>query len=435
MRRLIFIIAITIFFVSGIYSQRIDNSSYTYDNSWTTPQGTTFYVWDLNVTDWTPGEKSTIRNGEDTAYPDATRIKDPTAEYNCHFYSLETSFNASNKQWLNFPDVYLDDCSFLEVTNNNTNNRVLYYLTDSSFYVHSGVATATSGVIKSKWGKGSLMSHEIEDCIYAELGDYEIEKFRKTIVLQGSASVNCTSETYTSDIISGYTSSWSKSSNLSITSSYGSATVTPTNGGSGYVSQTVTKTGCSNRVFTKSLSVTDDVPDTPTSITEVFIDPCINSLLEFDVVDNNDQGTTYNWTVSGPGSIDSGQGTSTIFVDTDSYTGYLTVGVRAQNVCGNSSYIYNYNTTIDCDGGGQQEMSLSPIPTAQYLEVDISETSTEEPEAYTVIVLDLYNGIKKSTTMRSTKKNIYVGDLQDGIYIMVLRNNKKVLRKKFVIKK
>mgnify|MGYP000418671782 CR=1 FL=1 len=114
-----------------------------------TPCGT--YVGHTHPSpDWTSAEKAAINALEDSTYPQAIRIGDPTRSYNCHSYVWGTS-----AEWFDYPTAYIS--AYVEDANGT-------YLTFdgciTTYPTHSAIIDEDdTTLLRSKWGSGSLMKH------------------------------------------------------------------------------------------------------------------------------------------------------------------------------------------------------------------------------------------------------------------------------------
>lgn len=102
-------------------------------------------------------------------HPYATLISSSSNKYNCHSYAWHNE-STTNSVWLNSMnystnvfqlDKYWTNDLFVEVPSSVANGRV-YYEASNPEYSHSAVVLP-SGKLRSKWGAGPLMEHDLYD--------------------------------------------------------------------------------------------------------------------------------------------------------------------------------------------------------------------------------------------------------------------------------
>lgn len=103
-------------------------------------------------------------------YTSAVLVQQPSPKYNCHSYAWHNQ-TTGNKYWINFPDIYIDDGSYVFKDTPAANRKITYKPQNSLIYSHSGiVVTAGSSdsttTIVSKWGYNATFRHKVDDCPY-----------------------------------------------------------------------------------------------------------------------------------------------------------------------------------------------------------------------------------------------------------------------------
>lgn len=98
-------------------------------------------------------------------YPNATKLREATTNYNCHSYAWHLQ-TLPNVFWINDPSPYMTDGSYAYVgTSPTANKQKVFY--DYGDNAHSGIVTNyKTQQITSKWGEGPLVSHNVYDCPY-----------------------------------------------------------------------------------------------------------------------------------------------------------------------------------------------------------------------------------------------------------------------------
>lgn len=102
-------------------------------------------------------------------YPSASQDAPIDPSYNCHSYAWYQQSTA-NKCWIDFPDAYVTDGSYVSATP-AAGNRITYYDSALQQYSHSGIlisgGTSPSNIrVRSKWGMLGLIIHNADDCPY-----------------------------------------------------------------------------------------------------------------------------------------------------------------------------------------------------------------------------------------------------------------------------
>lgn len=144
-----------------------------------TPAGSIFSV--LKITnDMNEEDKRDLEELHLSMYDDITLISPATQKYNCHSYAFLDQ-KSTNQYWIEKPDVYLTDGSYI-LSNGLSGDRVVYY--KNSTIIHSGIVGERIGsfdgtnkdpdikdlsnvIIYSKRGKSGVFEHLGDNCLYA----------------------------------------------------------------------------------------------------------------------------------------------------------------------------------------------------------------------------------------------------------------------------
>lgn len=155
-------------------------SLYSVSSTVYTPKGSavSVYKWTSNDSDFSSAEISSLNSQYAKAYPNATRLANPTKKYNCHSYAWYSQ-STSNIYWMNNPSKYMTDGSYNKVTKMNTlvGDRMVYYTSTNgtnSGINHSAIIVSyvnypksrRTFVVKSKWGQLGLYQHSWDDGPY-----------------------------------------------------------------------------------------------------------------------------------------------------------------------------------------------------------------------------------------------------------------------------
>ncbi len=139
-----------------------------------TPKGTKMTLMKYEFVN--PGAVSYIDEQMAKAYPNATRLRSASANYNCHSYAWYSS-SAGNKYWMEPEDamLYISDGSYTMVTSAAgimTGTKVQYIdMSESPPFIHSAVVYSRNSInfsflikgigltVNSKWGRAGLYRH------------------------------------------------------------------------------------------------------------------------------------------------------------------------------------------------------------------------------------------------------------------------------------
>jgi hypothetical protein len=93
-----------------------------------------------------------------TVLHNAQRVSDVSALYNCHSYAWHVS-DGGNKVWVGNPELYYigSSPSYVIASNNIGRSKKVKYSSEN----HSAITTDTVGLVKSKWGTGPIILHDV----------------------------------------------------------------------------------------------------------------------------------------------------------------------------------------------------------------------------------------------------------------------------------
>lgn len=381
---------------------------------------------------------------------DAVRIGAATRTYNCHAYAWHKSDGGSTC-WINL----LDDnenanlskyWSGVSPTYSSTSStyatKLLYTQEDDD---HSVIATSTPGTYRSKWGAWPLYNHSLGNSPYSTTG----MEFYKLDVSGDDLVCNPATKTYSTLNIPNSTYSWCPSKFTISDSSY-SVSATTSSTGSGYIQVSISS-AYSGTTITGKLPVWVGVPSIPTT------NPTgTNPYDEIEV-------GTYKYVslVSTPGAApSSGSWSAGYHLSTTGSTsgswhsfygsseGMGAFYVSTSNSCGTSTVKQGGISVID-DGGGDPPppvplfedetsdpiMKIGPNPASNYLNITFDKLNNTATGGYRILIYDTSSKVVITDTMDGLNKRLYVGDLNEGLYIMHLIVDGKVFQEKFIVTK
>lgn len=120
---------------------------------------------------FTDDEVIEYNSKKDNEYPNAQRIGDSSLQYNCHSYAWYQQ-STSNPYWIDEPEAYFTDGSYVETKNPQVADRVAYFnkwdrIEHSAVIVSIGNSNDISSIkVESKWGAAGLYRHNIFYCSY-----------------------------------------------------------------------------------------------------------------------------------------------------------------------------------------------------------------------------------------------------------------------------
>ena len=139
-----------------------------------TPNGTA--VTGAVLSELTPADIRDINSMQQSRFPYAYKIREPTRRYNCHSYAWHSQ-SANNTVWIDYGDFlnehekYWQDGSYVAITTVTGDINVIPYAApvgSKVFYNngdHSAIKEGTHTFV-SKWGKMGLYEHIPDDCPY-----------------------------------------------------------------------------------------------------------------------------------------------------------------------------------------------------------------------------------------------------------------------------
>lgn len=306
-------------------------------------------------------------------FPGAILLESSTKRYNCHGFAwskiegglevwLTGSYDSAVYHYGLLPYFYGSNPSYIEIEDQTEATKILYeWMPSPNNFSHSAVASNNTDTVISKWAYGPLVKHHIQDQPWFEASD-SIRYFKLMVQdIEGDTSI-CGPELYSiNDITNTLNASWTTSTKLAIVSGSQSLNiyVEPSSstvyGYDEYV-EAIVSTVYEDLDEGEDVVVVIDtlrkeglhVSNPPSNVQiHIPVEP-IYGEVEAMVWASSDPGDeSYDWQVSG-GTIISETGSEmTLIADCPSRRG-ITIGVKAINDCGESSWIYK-NVDVDCN--------------------------------------------------------------------------------------
>lgn len=364
-------------------------------------------------------------------------IGDASTAYNCHAYAWHLTEGNTNNVWINNSNGYkdLDGCyisngnldkywsstygCFYETTEANA-EKIHYYCGD-----HSAVKSKThSGKYESKWGDYPLVRHNPTQVINDYKGSYR--RYYVKPVIAGVKDL-CKSWTYTFTVTNapaGFT--WDKSSNLTLTGTGNSVTVSATGGSSGWISIKLGTTELIRRYVSVSTgSPVFDYIEGPDEVT-------VSSLsYSWQAHFDNYSTISYSWSVGGTPSswyichYYSSSSIDICFLQPAYYllqvtgenacgTGYGSMNIDVSNPYPYSSAYPNpasniLNVEIDQDAYANSKVSAQKVTNVKTLPSTVT---------YDIRLYDNMGNMLRRTTTKGGKVEFNVANLPNGIYVL-----------------
>ena len=255
-------------------------------------------------------------------------------------------------------------------------------------------------------------------------GKYKITLTSSTPLSISGSNILCQNTSYTVEgLPNGATVSWTSSPSITLQNTSGS-TVTIQNfvGGASiyWVEATVTSGGCSQiirRIF--SYEGSGGVPN-------FFIVPEIPACYPDDgeySISNPIDGITYAWSCQGTpcGSIQSFGNGEYAVVEPDG-TGTMTLVVTATDECG-SSLVKTKVINVQRCRDKMENIVITPNPTTGIINVEIQDTYVTDG-SYHVLIISQMSELKFQSDYSNKNFSISLGELQNGVYnILVYRED------------
>lgn len=407
----------------------------------TTPKGSTVNAFIISEA------SNTARSNADIAvaaqYPNAVQSSyfndgfSSSARFNCHSYAWNM-IEGGPVRWIGVgtnthEDIYMTDGSYVQVCSETYPGKVSLGIGD-----HSAITTATPGIWKSKWGSQALVEHSSNDHPYYKF-DYT---YYVSTAISGPAEV-CSPSTFFVQNISGATYSWTSSSNLIVTGSGHSVTVSGTgSNGPGWV-EVYISTGCGTA--TRRLNVFKGTPGMLTHTIETLFDPTQLCYLA---------GNTYTWVLSphgptpgvtdiyfmvfesanGPGSPIQGGYMQSMDVTFGWYPANYTFMAWGVNGCGAGLITQKDVTTYNSCDGPMFRMEVSPNPTSGQLVVELDKEVTPGKVVFELFDFNTNERARMWTQQSGqSRHSLSLHGLKKGLYILTVTKGKSKSSKKVII--
>ena len=160
-------------------------------------------------------------------------------------------------------------------------------------------------------------------------------------------------------------------------------------------------------------------------------------------------GSSYTWTVPYGIQIVGGQGSpnTTVMADYGFYGGPVNVYITSSS-CSSSGSMYidrDYNcgflavaqATVQSDttvvvAKGQNDVAVYPNPSVETLKVRLSDTNVRIEE---ITLQNLHTFEAKKYMVNSSNASIYVGGLERGDYVLIIKTANEIIKRKIILKK
>ena len=266
-------------------------------------------------------------------------------------------------------------------------------------------------------------------------GRYKITLTSSTPLSISGSNILCQSTSYTVEgLPNGSTVSWTSSPSITLQNSTGSiVTIQSFTGGVStyWVEATVTWGGCSQKIRrTFSYEGSGGVPN-------FFIVPEIPACYPGDgeySISNPVDGITYVWSCQGTpcGNIQSFGNGEYAIVEPDG-TGTMTLVVTATDECGNSR-VKTKEVNVQRCRDKMERVVVTPNPTTGAINVEIQDTYVTDG-TYHVLVISQMSELKFQSDYLSKNFSINLGELQNGVYSILVYRDDTSTSATFIINK
>lgn len=373
------------------------------------------------------------------SYLGITVIGSASNLYNCHSYAWHLREGNTWKVWINNSsgqpggpgtcwtnthniDTYWTDGCFIQVCSEADADKVHYSCGD-----HSAVKSTTHpGYWESKWGNLCVVRHLIGNVDYVQPGTRSY--YASTAISQVGAGHVCVggSGTFKVKSISGATYSWTKSSNLSITSGGSTNQVTIQSNGTPGLAwvEVVITSPCSGIYATRRYEFSLGAPYAP--ITYNMSGGCNGTWQTWYISANSSYGSNWQWSAPyNPQNFNiHSPYSSTTYVGV---TGGGGVRVNYTDLCGVAK---QDGVTIwsSCYG---YRISPNPARSTINISVDGTDASARTAGFTAVKMYDNEGNLKKSLKFSKTRSaSVNVSDLPTGIYVIEITGEQGIERQK-----
>lgn len=381
---------------------------------------------------------------------DAQRIGAATTNYNCHSYAWNVSEGGSSiNAWLkqtyngqpNLSKYWTNDA--YTSTPSVSDHEKIFYSTDD----HSAITTATSGIVRSKWGAWGLYEHSTAQCPY--ISGALIYNTLKSPSFSNSSGVLCNNTQRT--INNGFTASnwsydWNATGYLNQISGDGTPNYTvsgTSNLGYGTINLTVTSPSGLTASTQKDIGV--NVPLQSDMYLDLFTSGgthvsflCPNTTYHIYLVNNDGSCSLSDYLWSIPSAWTRFyQWQNMISINTNSSPG-ARIEVNANTCCVNNATVFTgYVGSGYC--GSSYTLSVFPNPstgdeTTLAIEPASEDIVFDENAEWEVEIFDQMQVLKKQKTKLKGKEfKIQTTGWKTGIYIIGVKYKDEYLRAKLIV--
>ncbi|MBT2562996.1 T9SS type A sorting domain-containing protein [Pedobacter sp. ISL-68] len=424
-----------ILFIALLLYCKISHAQYT-------PNCSDLSLYASYPTPLTAAEVSYINSVQQSQYPNAVKLEDPSSAYNCHNYAW-VKRDGGNAFWLNTPgdDVFWNDGSYIVSSTTSALETRVSYQGD-----HSAVITGANNECTSKWGQMGLYKHDINYVPASYLPGQTKGFYKRNLPEITGSSSFCSSASYAlSSVPAGATVSWSAnpSEQVSISTTNNVATITKIGNGSFQLSATVSNS-CGNFIVpAKTVFVGTPVPgDFPISGQTSI---CANSVTTYSV--NALPGATnYNWIIP-PAALTNGwyiiagQGTPVLTVNTGLTS--TSIRLKVSNNCGEGTSPEILFVNVNCGGF---KFAVSPNPASNTIKISQNESVVQKQASnetvsqnaslspFNVKIFDHNARFLKSGLSKSGENiELVTSDIPNGTYFLHIFQGKDVVKKQIII--
>ncbi|MDD2305117.1 MAG: M43 family zinc metalloprotease [Prolixibacteraceae bacterium] len=258
-----------------------------------------------------------------------------------------------------------------------------------------------------------------------------IDNWCQSLIFYSGSSVVCSSgTTFTVNNATGYTVSWTCSTNISFDHQTGNnKTFTAAGTGTGTI-QAILISGCGNITLpAKTVWVGLPVITSISGPSSVSVNQPASFTTQLSLDSYPD---SYYWTTSPSSGVTmypDGRYASMSFANSGTYQ----VVARAHNSCGWSDYFVTYIDVLD-----GFSLAISPNPTTTEAIIELVSTSTEKATKETEWNLEVYDAMQsmkaKVEKIKSNKQTLSTSGWKEGVYVVRAIIGKDIITGKLVVK-
>lgn len=267
-------------------------------------------------------------------------------------------------------------------------------------------------------------------------GKYEITLTSNTPLSISGSNILCKTASYNVDgVPSGATVSWTSSPSITLQNTFGS-TVTIQNYTTGtppyWIEANIISGSCS-QIIRKTFTNFIGSAGVPEFFISTNFPACFPGGGDYSI-SNPVNGITYSWDCDGiPCNGIQTNSTGTFASIGADARGTMTITVTGMDECGNSRD-KSFELTVQKCGFEMQQLVVSPNPTTGTINVQVQDTYDTEG-TYHIVVINQMSELKFQSDYNNKEFSVNLGELQNGVYSILVYRGETSATATFIINK